>query len=489
MVFQLIQKLDKSEKRYFILFSNHYKEGESHHLQLYNYVVDNEIYDDSQIKKHFKNADWLKNYTVVKRYLFERLMKVLRFYHENQFDQSEFNQTLQNIQIFKWKGLEKSFIKEMKKLDKVATKNENWEPHQAVYYRFLSQQSQLKGKTDFSKKGVEDRLELLDDFEKSIYNLLDYVQLRKLSIKLRYGLFNEKEEVVEEVKKNPIFNEPKENYDFTTKLLFLRNQYYYHSFYYNDEESLQIWKKMLDLFDEYPQQRKTHPSYFKFQSTYLRLLLSVNEFKTFDDYLPKYKKEVQKIKKDSLQFQAEYEIRYLFLLRLLKEKQYQKALEKYKLGIKYFKKKEIQKYIPAVFVMDFYIMGCEAHLYLKQYEEIIERYNLINELFKLDNLLSRAVNLHFFHLIALYEIKHKYFANELRKKIYFFKKNELYNKKVEQFCNLFTDLGRKITKEELLKRLKSHQATFEQEHGSAMKEYFDWINEKIVEVQNNEDLN
>lgn len=484
MVFQLIQKLDKSEKRYFALFSNHYKEGESHYLQLYSFVVDNEIYDDEEIKEYFKKEDWIKNYTVVKRYLFERLMKSLRFYHEDQFDHSEFNQTLQNIQIFKWKGLEKSFIKEMKKLDKVAKKNENWEPYQTVYYRFLSQQSQLKGKADFSKKGVEDRLELLEDFEKSIYNLLDYVQLRKSSIKLRYGLFNEKEEVIEGIKASSNFDEPKENYDFTTKLLFFRNQYYYHSFYYNDQESLTIWKKMLDLFEEYPKQRKNHPSYFKFQSTYLRLLLNVNDFQTFETYLPTYKKEVQKIKKTSLRFQAEYEIRYLFLLKFLREKQFEKALEAYNAGIKYFKKEEIQKYIPAVFVMEFYIMGCEAHLYLKQYSEIIERYKFINELFEVDNLLSRAVNLHFFHLIALHEINHKYFSNELRKKIYFFKKNELYNKKVELFCSLFTDLRRKITREDLLERLVNYQAIFEQEYGAAMREYLDWINEKIIEVQN-----
>lgn len=483
MVFQLIHKLDKSEKRYFILFSNHYKEGESHYLQLYNFVIENEVYDDAEIKEHFKEEDWIKNYTVVKRYLFERLMKVLRFYHEDQFDQSEFNQTLQNVQIFKWKGLEKSFIKEMKKLDKVAKKNENWDPYQAIYYRFVSQQSQLKGKADFSKKGVEERLLLLEDFETSISNLLDYVQLRKSSIKLRYGLFNEKSEIIEEVKKSSNFDESKESYDFTTKLLFFRNQYYYHSFYYNDEESLTIWKKMLDLFEEYPQQQKNHPSYFKFQSTYLRLLLSADDFQTFEQYLPKYKKEVQKIKKSSLRFQAEYEIRYLFLLKHLKEKQFEKALEVYKQGVEYFTKKEIQKYIPAVFVMDFYIMGCEAHLYLKQYQEIIAQYNFIDEVFEVDNLLSRAVNLHFFHLIALHEIKHKYFANELRKKIYFFKKNELYNKKVELFCGLFADLGRKITKAELLQKLKGHQATFELEHRSAMREYLDWINDKIIEVQ------
>ncbi len=483
MLFQLIQNLDKSEKRYFVLLTGHYKDKDSHYLKLYHYIVENEIYDDKLLKEHFRKESWIDNYTIVKKYLYEKLLKALRFYHTEKFERADFNQMYQNIQIFEQKGMTKSMEKEVKRLEKHLQQVENWTPEKIIYHEYLARQIQLKGRSSVSEEGHQEWGRILDEFRGVAQNLLDYIDLRKVSLKMREGIFCRKPELIKETFQSPIFQEMSPNYDFRAKLLFLRNFFFYYYATQEPEKSLESLKKMLDLFDEYPEKKSSFKEYNYTLSTYLNSLINYNKFEEFDNYIKVYEDYIKKVTKVSDRYQADIISHFLGMNRYIKSKNYETASKVFQRGIKKFSLTDITTYLSDAFAINFYAMGCRIYLSIGQYESILDLYNLIDESTDLAKWLQGGFHLHFYQMLAMYKFQHKYFDNELKKKVYFFRKHKFYKGNVQLFCKFLKALHRykkPFKKHEILVK---YRELFIAQKDPSLLGFLSWIDQEIKDLE------
>jgi len=483
MLFQLIQHLDKSEKRYFVLFTGQYKEGESHYLKLYNYIIEKEIYNDKQIKEYFKEAAWIDNYTIVKKYLYEKLLKALRLYHIEKFERANFNEMYQNIQIFEWKGMSKSMEKEIRRLEKYLHQVENWTPEKIIYHEYMARQIQSKGKSSVSEEGHEEWGQILNSFREVAQNLLDYIDLRKVSLKMREGIFCQKPELIMETFQSPIFQEMNPNYDFRAKLLFLRNFFFYHYSIKEIDKSLEVLKQMLDLFDEYPEKKASFKEYNYTLSTYLNSLINHNKFEEFDNYFKVYQAYIQKVANLSDRYQADIISHFLGMNRYIKAGDNEMAVKVFQKGIKKFKVTDISTYLSDAFAINFYALGCRIYLQTGQYENILELYNLIDESADIAKWLQGGIHLHFYQMLAMYKFQHKYFSNELKKKIYFFRKHKFYKGNVHLFCKFLKALykyKKPFKKHEILEK---YRELFLEQKDRSLLGFIAWIDQELKVVE------
>src|ERR1700722_8387398 len=78
-LFQLINALSKSEKKFFTQYVNIYEKGSSPiYLKLFEFLNDEESYDEEKIFKKFRDQTFRKNYPVTKHYLKNLIIKTLR---------------------------------------------------------------------------------------------------------------------------------------------------------------------------------------------------------------------------------------------------------------------------------------------------------------------------------------------------------------------------------------------------------------------------
>ena len=79
-LFDLIQSLDKAEKRYFKLFASVHQDKDSTSLEIFDAVAAQKEYDEPAILKKTKIP--AAHFSTYKKYLYEIVLKSLRGFHE-----------------------------------------------------------------------------------------------------------------------------------------------------------------------------------------------------------------------------------------------------------------------------------------------------------------------------------------------------------------------------------------------------------------------
>jgi hypothetical protein len=78
-LFQLVNSLSKSEKKFFTQYVNLYEKGASPiYLQVFNFLNDEPEYSEERLFKKFRDKTFQKNYPVTKHYLKNLIIKTLR---------------------------------------------------------------------------------------------------------------------------------------------------------------------------------------------------------------------------------------------------------------------------------------------------------------------------------------------------------------------------------------------------------------------------
>ena len=81
-VFNLIQSMNKSEKRYFKIYASKHVIGESNNYEgLFDYLAKQEVYAEPALRKHFFGQAMLNNFTITLHRLYDHLLKALEAYH------------------------------------------------------------------------------------------------------------------------------------------------------------------------------------------------------------------------------------------------------------------------------------------------------------------------------------------------------------------------------------------------------------------------
>jgi len=105
-IYELIQSMDASEKRYFKRYSSiHSDKKDSVSIQIFDVLDKMHFYSDEKLKSHFKDQKTAQHLHVSKNYLLKNILKSLRSYHQSFSKESELKDLLVEIEILSQKKL------------------------------------------------------------------------------------------------------------------------------------------------------------------------------------------------------------------------------------------------------------------------------------------------------------------------------------------------------------------------------------------------
>lgn len=113
-LFELINSLTTNEKRYIKQFINKSGEAGSNHVKLFEAIAKQEHYDEEKLKKKFKKSSLIKQWSRVKNYLYNYILRVLQSYYQQDVE-FELYSNIQQIAILNKKGLYEQAHKLLKK--------------------------------------------------------------------------------------------------------------------------------------------------------------------------------------------------------------------------------------------------------------------------------------------------------------------------------------------------------------------------------------
>ncbi len=134
-LFDLIKSLDKSEKRYFKLHSSKYKGDDNQYQKVFDAIDSQEDYDEEALKKKFKKEKFVKQFHVIKNYLYNLILDSLWTFHSGKNTNQQISELIDKSEVLTEKGLFHQSLKLLQKAAKYAEKKETFEHCLLVYKR------------------------------------------------------------------------------------------------------------------------------------------------------------------------------------------------------------------------------------------------------------------------------------------------------------------------------------------------------------------
>ncbi len=332
-LFELIQTMSKSEKRFFKVYSLLHL-GNKEYLRLFDAVVKQKKYDEPKIKKSLK----IKGFPVVKNYLYNLILKSIRINQEERSTNATIASYMRNTEILikrglfnqAWKSLNKA-----KELSKIFERNPMLMEIYTLENTLISNSSDILLFEHYLTKNAKDIQQTIRQFE----NLTEYATI---SISFYY-LYFKKGGVVrskkEEAHNKKIIQKflsggPKTALSYKAKI------YYYNvmgTFYLK----LRDYKKAYETNLEFIKHLKSRPELFKEeQRTYI---VAMNNLMNTEISLQKYS-EVKKTINELMEIKTTSEINKvkIFEYSAPREIDYYIKTGKFKEGIKRIPELEAQ---------------------------------------------------------------------------------------------------------------------------------------------------
>ena len=115
-IFDLIQSMSPTEKRYFKRFSKRHSAGESNvYLTVFLAIAAQASYDEAAIKEKFKGKGFIRQFSATKSYLNKLILKSLRAFHTEKSTTMNLRARLDEIEILFSRGLFAQAQKVLKK--------------------------------------------------------------------------------------------------------------------------------------------------------------------------------------------------------------------------------------------------------------------------------------------------------------------------------------------------------------------------------------
>lgn len=126
-LFELIKSLNKSEKRYFKLFSSRHTIGEENgYLRLFDFIDKMDTYQEDLIFMHFKGQALLNKFSITKARLYNNILRSLDSFNANTSHDAQLFRSIHCADILYNKGLYKQCEKLLKSAEKQARKYERF---------------------------------------------------------------------------------------------------------------------------------------------------------------------------------------------------------------------------------------------------------------------------------------------------------------------------------------------------------------------------
>lgn len=173
-LFELIQSLTKSEKRYFKLLSSRHTIGEeNNYIVLFDYLDKMDEYDESLLFEHFKGQAFLNRFSITKKRLYDHLLSALDTFYASSSLDAQLYKALHSADILYNKSLYDQCRRVLISAQKLALKNERF----AILMEISKRQKKL-----FESNGYADVKN--EEIDEMIANDLSYLQPLKDHAKL-----------------------------------------------------------------------------------------------------------------------------------------------------------------------------------------------------------------------------------------------------------------------------------------------------------------
>lgn len=124
-LFELIKSLNKSEKRYFKVYSSRHTIGEENgYIKLFDYIEKMESYDEDVLFKDFKGQPLLNKFSITKARLYTNVLKSLDSFYSNSSIDAQLFRQIHSADILFNKGLYGQAEKLLSSVEKQAEKYE-----------------------------------------------------------------------------------------------------------------------------------------------------------------------------------------------------------------------------------------------------------------------------------------------------------------------------------------------------------------------------
>jgi hypothetical protein len=158
-LFELIKSLNKSEKRYFKVFSSRHTIGEENgYITLFDYIDKMESYDEDVLFRDFKGQPLLNKFSITKGRLYSNILKSLDSFHSSSSIDAQLFRQMHSAEILFNKGLYGQAEKVLSSAEKQAIKHERFNLQMEIRHR---QKMLLENMlyTDITAEKVEELLQ------------------------------------------------------------------------------------------------------------------------------------------------------------------------------------------------------------------------------------------------------------------------------------------------------------------------------------------
>lgn len=166
-LFELIKSLNKSEKRYFKLFSSRHIIGEENgYLRLFDFIDRMDDYQEDLIFMHFKGQALLNKFSITKARLYSNILRSLDSFNANSSTDAQLFRSLHCSDILYNKGLYKQCERLLSSAEKQATKHERFNILLEIKQkqkRLIENELYTEIKASQISKMYEDEKEIIDE--------------------------------------------------------------------------------------------------------------------------------------------------------------------------------------------------------------------------------------------------------------------------------------------------------------------------------------
>jgi hypothetical protein len=289
-LFQLIKSLTRTEKRYFKVFaSQHVIGNENNYIKLFDAIEKQHEYNEGDIKKIFKDENFIKHLPPQKVYLYNLILKSLELYHSS--IESDLRSAVNQVKILYDKGLYAQCEKRIARVKKSAERYEKF----PILFDLLRWEGQLAYAHNYAGKSVE-------DVEKIYDKLSGY--LNTYAVVISCVAFGAKVEIARKKMGTLRTEEEKEKYNILIKksleleekkiTSFEGKAYYYQAMFADSFFRKKLTKaptfleKALVMMEENPHRVEDYPRFYVI--TLQNLIVLKRNLKKYDEVLPLIKK-------------------------------------------------------------------------------------------------------------------------------------------------------------------------------------------------------
>ena len=137
-LFNLIESLTKSEKRFFKLNST-LQSGEKNYIKIFDFIEKQKKYDEDELKQYFKGEVFVDHLPSEKNHLYKLILKSLRAFYSEQNVSAQLKQEIKNVEILHKKALYKECAKFVKRAKRIAMQYEKF----YYWYELISWERKL----------------------------------------------------------------------------------------------------------------------------------------------------------------------------------------------------------------------------------------------------------------------------------------------------------------------------------------------------------